>query len=138
MAGDLQMTIQGVQMTKCKTKVFRIDPNPENYPEPFIVGFAGSADEIIDVVDYYTHPELYDKMPRLKNTIGLVLTQSGRIFQFQTVSNWVEINTKFHAIGSGSSVALGAMHAGATPKEAVAAATKVDPFTGMGIKAVKF
>jgi len=138
MAADLQITVSGTQKTKCKTKVFKFAGNEEFFPEPFMIGFAGDAGEIIDVVDFYEHPELYPKPPRLRNTQGLVLSESGKIFQFTSVTNWILIDAKFASIGSGSSFALGAMQVGASPKQAVEAASKIDPFTGMGIKTYKF
>lgn len=135
------MTINGTQKTKCKSKIFLIEPAEENMymtTEPFIVGFAGDAGEIIDLLDFFTHPELYQKVPRVRNTQGLVLTQSKKIFQFTNPTNWVQINDKCAAIGSGSPYALGALNVGASPKQAVEAATKSDPFSGGGIKVLSF
>jgi ATP-dependent protease HslVU (ClpYQ) peptidase subunit len=56
---------------------------------------------------------------------------------FDNPSSWMKIDEPFFAIGSGSTTALGAMHAGATTAQAIKAATKVDPFTGMGVKTLK-
>jgi 20S proteasome alpha/beta subunit len=138
MACDLQFTLYGQMKTKGKTKIFQIDPHPVHYDaEPFLVGFAGAASEIIDVVDFYQNPEVYGKMPRTRNLSGLVLTKSGRIFQFDTPDKWIAVDEKYAAIGTGSLTAMGALIAGATPKQAVAAASKVDPMTGMGIKVFK-
>ena len=61
MACDLQMTISGAQKMKCKTKIFKFFPDEKHFPEPFIVGFSGDASEIMDVVDFYEHPEIYQK-----------------------------------------------------------------------------
>ena len=138
MAGDLQMTISGAQKTKCASKIFKVIPNRDYFPEPFIVGFSGDASEIMDVVDFYEHPEIYQKAPKVKGLHALVLTEGGKIFQFQDPNKWVLMDTKFATVGSGGSVALGAMHVGASPKQAVEAASKVDPFTGMGVKVFKF
>ena len=138
MAGDLQLTISGTQISKCRTKIFKIDPNPDYFPEPFLVGFAGDAGEIVDLLDFFEHPEVHQKPPRIRNTQGLVLTASNKIFQFTNPTNWIEINDKYAAIGTGSSYALGALSAGASPKDAVTAATKLDPFSGMGVKTLKF
>jgi hypothetical protein len=44
------------------------------------------------------------------------------------------VNEPFFAIGSGAPFAQTSMLLGWTPKEAIAAATKLDPMTGMGIK----
>ena len=139
MACDFQFTLSGTAKTKGKTKIYKFDPHELHFDiEPFIVGFAGAASEIVDIIDFYTRPELYEKMPRTKGLSGLVLTQSGKIFQFDSPSKWLAVEGNFAAIGSGMMTALGALHHGATPKEAVQAAMKVDPFTGMGTKTLKF
>jgi hypothetical protein len=87
--------------------------------EPFLVGFCGAASEIVDIVDFYNRPELYKDMPRTKNLSGLVLTSSGKIFQFDTPSKWLAVDAPYAAMGSGATTALGALHMGASPKEAV-------------------
>lgn len=138
MACDLQMTLNMTTKTKAKTKIFKIDPHEMHFHEPFIIGFCGSASEIIDVVDFYERPEIYERLPRTKNLSGLVLTESGKIFQFDSPGKWLAVDGPYAAMGSGSNVALGALHMGATPKEAVLAASKVDPFTGMGTKVLRF
>lgn len=139
MVCDLQMTIAGSMKVKCKTKIYKFEPHELHFDiEPFMVGFCGAASEIVDVIDFYNRPELYKDMPRTRNLSGLVLTQSGKIFSFDRPQAWLAVEEKFAAMGSGAPSALGALHAGATPKEAVLAAMKVDPFTGMGTKVLKF
>lgn len=139
MACDLQMTVNGAMKTKCGTKVYKIQPHELHFShEAFLVGFCGAASEIGDVVDFYERPELYKTMPRTKALHGLVLTASGKIFQFDSPGKWLTVNSPFASMGSGSPIALGALHMGATPKQAVQAAMKVDPFTGMGVKTFKF
>lgn len=139
MACDLQMTVSGVMKVKAKTKVYLIEPHDLHFThEPFIMGFCGAATEIIQVVDFYERPELYKGIPRTKNLQGLVLTKSGKIFSFDNPSQWLAVEGNFAAMGSGAPSAYGALHMGATPKEAVQAAMKVDPNTGMGTKVLSF
>ena len=139
MACDLQMTIHQQFKVKAKTKIYLIEPHDLHFAhESFIMGFCGSATEIIQVVDFYERPELYKDIPRTKNLQGLVLTKSGKIFQFDTPSQWLAVEGNFAAMGSGAPSAYGALHVGASPKEAVQAAMKVDPFTGMGTKVLSF
>lgn len=137
MACDLQFTVNGMMKSKGITKIYRIQPHELHFHEPFIMGFCGAASEIIDVLDYYERPELYKHIPRTKNLTGLVLTHSGQIFQFDSPGKWLAVHGDFAAMGSGSPAAYGALHVGATPKQAVQAAMKVDPFTGMGTKVLK-
>ena len=138
MCGDLQFTINQSLMTKGKTKVFRIKANDLHYNKDFIIGFCGQASEIMDVVDFYEHPEDYKQFPKTRNLLGLILTEDKRIFQFDTPSKWIAVCGGYAAIGSGASAAYGALHMGATPRQAVLAATKVDPYTGMGTRLIKF
>lgn len=139
MCCDLQYTVNGNIKTKGTTKIFKIEPHELHYPhEQFIVGFCGSASELIDLADYYYSPENYKYIPRTRSTSGLILTKSGKIYQFDSPGKWIVLADKFASMGSGSSTALGAMHSGATPKEAVLAASKVDCFTGMGTKVLNF
>ena len=138
MACDLQFTLHGSMKTKGKTKCYKFNPHEMHFDlEPFIVGFCGAASEIIDIVDFYSQPEVYKSMPRTKNLSGLVLTASGKIFQFDQPAKWLIVDAPFAAMGSGAQAAYGALHMGASPKEAVQAAMKIDPFTGMGIKVFK-
>lgn len=138
MACDLQITSGGCPI-KCKTKIYYVDPHEMHYSkEPFIIGFAGNSSQIIDVADFYYRPELYAKLPRVTDVFGIVLTESGIIFQFANPGNWVRIDSPYAAAGSGAQAALGAMHTGATPKQAIQAAMKVDIYTGMGTKVLKF
>ena len=138
MACDLQMTLGIGTKVKTKTKIFYIPAHELHHPEDFLVGFAGTASDIIDVVDYYMNPELYKSIPRTKGLSGLILTKSKQIYMFDTPGKWLAVTSPYHAIGSGNHAALGAMSVGASPKDAVLAATKVDPFTGMGTKVLTF
>ena len=138
MACDLQFTYSGAIKTKGLTKIWKIAPHELHYPEEFLVGFAGEAGDIIEIVDYFERPELAKGPPRIRGVSGLVLTASGKIFQFSNPAKWLALSAKYAAIGSGSPSAYGALHVGASPKEAILAASKVDPFTGMGTKVIKF
>ena len=51
-------------------------------------------------------------------------------------SHWLEIRMPFYAVGSGRDFAIGAMHCGKTPAEAVEIASKYDLKTGMEIDVV--
>jgi len=138
MACDLQITLNGNAKAKCYTKIYKIDAHERHYPEDFIIGLCGSASEAIEVVDYYQRPELYKSLPKTRDTSGLVLTRSGKIYVFDTPNQWMCIAEKFTALGSGGNVALGALLAGASPKNAIIAASKIDPFTGLGTKTLSF
>ena len=137
MASDLQFTQSNAIKWKGKTKIYKFDPHPDVYNEEFIVGIAGSANDLITVSEFFYNPEAFKRVPKV-NCNGLVLTKSGRIYTFTELDKWLYMDVPFAAVGSGSPAALGALHAGASPKEAVQAAMKVDPFTGLGIKQLSF
>jgi 20S proteasome alpha/beta subunit len=132
MACDLQMTQAGWIKWKCKTKIFRINDSSA-FPDNFLVGFSGTAGDMMDAVDYLRYPEHYKKAPILTSE-GLVLTEKGVIYHFTKLDKWSCLDTPFAGIGSGSPVALGALETGATPVEAIKIAMRRDAFTGMGTK----
>lgn len=139
MACDLQFTLNNQIKVKGKTKIYKFQPNEQHFEfEEFMIGFCGAASEIVDIVDFYERPDLYKDMPRCRNLQGLVLTASGKLFQFDRPDKWLAVNAPYAAMGTGAPTALGAMHMGASPKQAVEAASKVCPFTGMGIKVYNF
>ena len=136
MACDLQMTQDGWLKWKCKTKIFRINDSSA-FPDNFLVGFSGTAGDMMDAADYFMHPENYKKVPAI-NSNGLVLTDKGIIYHFTKLDKWYQFDTPYAAIGSGGSVALGAMELGATPVEAIKVAMKHDAFTGFGTKSYRW
>ena len=138
MACDLQMTQANAIKWRCKTKVYQFDGHEDTYPVDFMIGFAGTADDIITAVEFFKNPDSFKSCPNIRGLTGLVLTVKKEIFMFQHIAKWITVNEPFSAIGTGSIAALGAMHSGATPREAVQAATKIDPFSGMGIKEFTF
>jgi 20S proteasome alpha/beta subunit len=137
MCGDLQYTVNQAIKFKGTPKIFKIKGHELHHPEDFIIGFCGAASDFIDVVDYYYNPESYKKIPNPKSVSGIVLTLTGRLYMFDTPGVWLAVQQPFVSVGSGASVALGALHTGASPKEAILAASKVDPFTGMGTTVMK-
>lgn len=60
---------------------------------------------------------------------GFIYTPENRVLWFKP-SGLEDFHAPIHSTGSGSEIALGAMHAGATPEEAVAIAAKLDIHTG--------
>lgn len=138
MCADRQFTVMGQMKTQGRTKIFKVKPHELHFHEEFLIGFCGRASDFIDVIDYYENPEYYKQIPRVRDLAGLVLTKSGQIFQFDTPGKWMSVMGKYAAMGSGAPAAYGALHMGASPKEAVLAASKVCPYTGMGTTLLKF
>lgn len=136
-ACDLQATHGGGFKFKVKTKLFEFD-NPIFYPTPFIVGYSGDLDVVPDVLDFISSTDPKAKTPKQKTTEFVVLTKDHKIYTFINPTKWILVNEPNYAIGSGMHYALGAMKTGASPKEAVLAASKLDPHTGLGIKFMEY
>jgi len=135
MACDLQFTHSGGIKFKGKTKI--IDLSPAVAKAMFgvdraFIGFCGNADVWGNVVAWYAKPD--EKMPKVKDLELLMLTSEGKLYHATTLSNWMQIDELRFSIGSGMHLAIAAMDAGATPKEAVKIASKHDPNTGRGVK----
>lgn len=140
MACDLQFTNTATgNKWKGHTKVYKFQPHENTYPVcEFIVGFAGAASEIVTIAEFFSVPDNFSKPPKVGKCLGLVLTAKKQIFMFTDYCKWLAVKEPYHAIGSGSEYALGAMASGMSPKEAVKIAMKHDSYTGMGIKTINF
>lgn len=74
--------------------------------------------------------------PNIEETMAYVMdfsTKKPRIFFIGKDCMMLELEDDYMAAGSGGTLALGAMAAGADFKQALAVAHKFDPFTGKGI-----
>jgi len=93
------------------------------------IGIAGSYIECMEFVRWWK-AGAKDEPPEMQEVDALVLTKDGRILMFNQHTAFFELEDEFAAIGSGGAAALGAMHHGASPKEAIIIAGRVDPSTG--------
>jgi len=59
----------------------------------------------------------------------LIMFNNGTLYSYEGYCEPIELDVPM-AVGSGSTFAMGAMLAGATPEEAVHIAMKLDPYTG--------
>ena len=133
----LQATHGGGFKFKVKTKLFEFN-NPLFYPTPFTVGYSGDLDAVPDVLEFLGNTEPTAKPPRNRNCEFVVLTKDHKIYTFINPTKWILVDEPNYAIGSGMHYALGALKAGATPKEAVKAACKLDPMSGLGVKEISY
>jgi len=67
---------------------------------------------------------------------ALVLYDDGTVLLYLSAGQPVNVQNRFHGIGSGADAALGALHMGATLPIAVKIAAKVDNGTGLGVQLV--
>lgn len=75
-------------------------------------------------------PHIKEYMDEDDSINVLVIRRDGKVFSYDGVVHPYEIDGEFHARGSGSAFALGAMEMGASARQAVEAAIKWD--TGSG------
>ncbi|HRC96243.1 MAG TPA: hypothetical protein PK317_05550 [Coprothermobacter proteolyticus] len=140
MTCDLQFThssgLKFKGFTKCKV-VPKIISTSMFGAEKVIVGACGDADKMGVAWSWLEDPVGYGKLPKLKGVEFIALTSDGDILTSANLINWIKVDEPFYAIGSGSHFAIGAMSAGKTTVEAVRAAMKHDPATGMGVKTYK-
>ena len=130
-AADKQATHSGGLKFKMTSKIQSFD-NKTFYKTPFHVGLAGNVDTFADIWGYFQYPEQYKKMPKLKGE-GIILSEDGRIWTFVQPTIWLRVDGPHYAIGTGMNFAMGAMTQGGTAVDAVKAAMKLDPNTGIGI-----
>lgn len=137
-ACDLQFT-NGSMKFKGATKIYRFKAHKDTYPHSdFMIGFAGTASQVAHAAAFFADPDGHKKTPTLRGLYGLVLTEQKKLYTFDDLKAWLVVDQPYYSIGSGSSFALGALRAGASPKEAVQAAMKDDIFTGYGVKVYNF
>jgi hypothetical protein len=75
------------------------------------------------------------KPPKLGDTVVLEFDKkTGALKVWESKDMALPIECGIYAHGSGYAFAIGAMHAGCTPDEAVKIASKVDAYTGGGVK----
>ena len=96
-----------------------------------IVGYAGCMDSGIMFLGWCKRGMNSRSKPRDldENFTGLILDESG-LYEYKSFLVPIRIDQDFWAIGSGAQAALGAMHMGASPEEAVKIACEIAPDCG--------
>jgi hypothetical protein len=101
-----------------------------------IIGTAGSHGLGEAFIKWYGSKKAKPKFPPKADFEALVLTEKG-LYHFDEDLSGGKVDREWFAIGSGSFAALGALHAGKTPEEAVLIACKVDPYSGEPVQVLK-
>lgn len=137
MAADSRATIEteagGARLFRCE-KLYRKKIKVGKRIEEHILGFAGESSPALLYLDWYgtgkPPPEVFADM--VSDFSVLILSKHG-LFDVDAYCRPEKVLEKFWAIGSGAKAALGAMHAGATARQACAIACKIDPYSGLPI-----
>jgi 20S proteasome alpha/beta subunit len=122
--------IDGTDTIYNTTKIYRLDDGS-------LMGAAGNGREICIFKNCYLHgieaPEGYD----YKEFAGIIIKPDGAIFFCETHDLLDTVDDEFLAIGSGRSVAIGALEMGASAEEAVEIAIKYNTYCGGPIQVLK-
>lgn len=104
-----------------------------------ILGFAGSLSGAALYLDWYGSgkpmPDALRHLP-VEDYFSVLILIGKQLYEGDCMCRPVEVESKFHAIGSGAQAALGAMHRGASALEAANIACKIDPSCGLPIVTV--
>lgn len=102
-----------------------------------LVGVAGDAADFQKVWDWYEQhledPDVAFPEDISEETEALVLYPHGSITVIDHNGAEIDVERRFHAIGSGGAIALGVLALGLDARSAVATAMKLDIYSGMGI-----
>lgn len=128
MASDSQITYSsedaGSRKHACK-KLFR----KRAFGYDVIIATAGEGAPGMIFFDWYGKKSKPPAILADTDFVCLVLDSDG-LWEFDKYCRAEKIEELFYAIGTGGNVALGAMHRGASAREAVEIAKLVDPYTG--------
>lgn len=99
-----------------------------------LIGIAGTVEPAMIFVEWYgtPGPPPPELLSASADFSALVLTKSG-MFEFDKWCRGIKVRERFHAIGHGATVALGALHSGMSAAVAARIACKVDPTCGLPI-----
>lgn len=119
-------------------KIFKV-------PQGYAAG-CGDYDYVVEIVEWLANGADRNNLPTLKDKNDddeaaaevIIVTPKGKVIWLSwPFLRMVRLSEKKVAYGSGGDIALGAMAAGASAKQAVAIACRFDPDTGQGIDAVQ-
>ena len=99
-----------------------------------IVGMAGESSACLAFAQHFDGVEVPDE--HLKGAAALVLCADG-IVLYDESARGERVQEPFFAIGSGAPVALGAMHMGATAREAAKAACRWNNYCELPVVALR-
>lgn len=136
LAADSQVTYggdedAGSRKHRCQ-KLFR----KRAFGADVVIATAGEGPPGMLFVDWYGKKSKPPAVLAEAEFTCLVLDEDG-LWEFDRWCRAEQIAEEFYAIGSGAKVALGAMHHGASAREAVEIAKLVDPYTGGEVKTME-
>lgn len=101
-----------------------------------VLGFAGEPPEIQKYIDWVRLHRPEENAPKFSDRFfGLLVRKGSVLFEDDSLNPQV-VGSPF-AVGSGQEFAMGAMLAGASPREAVRIAIALDPHSGGKVRTMK-
>ena len=97
---------------------------------------SGDLQDLTAFFDWVKKGMDIEKKPTI-NCLNGYIFKKNKIYYVDDKLVPYEVNAKYHAAGSGAQIAYGAMHMGASAKEAVKAACCLDVYTGGKVKTIK-
>jgi 20S proteasome alpha/beta subunit len=129
LAADRRSSFASTVATDSMKKVFRT-------PDKCLGGFAGSVKFFLPYKEW-ARGDRQEPAPK-GDYVGILVHPDGSIVEYERGNPIViERRAPFVAWGSGSTAALGALHAGADARTAVLIAQKVDKGSGGGVDTIK-
>ena len=103
-----------------------------------LIGCSGAVCDINSFIQWVKSGADEDEFPKMKSLSALVVKPGGKILCYEESGKLpIEVKGTYCAIGSGTSVALGALFQGATAAQAVRAARAHDQCTAGRVVSVK-
>lgn len=130
MAADQRVVTSGA--FHHEDKIFRVGSS--------LFGTAGHGSLVLVLLEWLRSPQrnrlqLYKQISEeMRDEIILLELNPGGLYRWDGWGVACRVNDPFHAVGSGSVVALQKMHDGGTPQEAVKAALALDECSGPPIQ----
>ena len=105
----------------------------------YLCAGCGSVEDLIAVLDWVSDGGILQKrkefgLDRECDVSALLISKKGSVFHIDSRVYPYLVDASFHACGSGSDLAIGAMAMGASAVEAVRVASKFDGYTGGSIR----
>ena len=133
MAADSRETIEteagGSRLRSCEKLVRKWVGTKRNRHE-VIMGFFGESSPALLFMDWYgTGKPPPQFLADMNADFGVLILSKHGLFEADAYCRPEKVIEKFWACGSGTKAALGAMHAGASARQACAIACRIDPYS---------
>jgi ATP-dependent protease HslVU (ClpYQ) peptidase subunit len=102
-----------------------------------LLGFAGGVSYAMSYIEWYgSGKPLPDELRNVPEDYGfsVLIVIGHKLYEADGIGRPLEVEAKFHAIGSGAYAALGAMHHGASAAQAARIACKIEQECGLPIQ----